>query len=209
MVRLALAALAFGLAACDNDGYQCPPGDEGCTCRSDAECLVDLRCVNGRCFNVPEVKRVFVTSLVFPGAFGGAEAADGECDYLARTAKVGGTWTAWLSTPDQSAADRITGAGPWYLMDHRTLAFETRAQLREGPLGVLSKDEYDANVPIDGAMVWTGTTSTGDSSGASCEGWTSTEGAGTAGSLEGPDAWTDSRVTSPCSDGNRFYCFER
>jgi len=205
---LRLAVLALALVAC-GDGYQCPTGDEGCRCNGDDQCSLDLRCVSGRCFKVPEVKRVFVTSLTFPGQLGGVEGADGECNYLARTAEVGGTWKAWLSTSSQSAFDHVADESPWYLMDHRTLAFETRAQLRTGPFGVVSKDEHDAGVPIDGAMVWTGTTASGDASGASCDDWTSATGTGTAGALESPAVWSDASVTSTCDAANRLYCFEQ
>ena len=64
------------------------------------------------------LKRVFVSSQAYVGAeLGGLNGADAKCNSLANSAKLPGTYRAWLSTDKQSASSRMSEVGPWYLLD--------------------------------------------------------------------------------------------
>ncbi len=74
------------------------------------------------------VARVFVTATTYaPQSLGGGATgfagADGFGANAAAAASLGGKWVAWLSTSSTDAIDRVTGDGPWYLVDRKTLVF--------------------------------------------------------------------------------------
>jgi hypothetical protein len=152
--------------------------------------------------------RVFISSTERDGRFGGLAAADLVCANLATTAKLGGTWVAWLSVKNGAhAIDRLTSTGPWHLVTGELVA-SNKTQLVSGMLAHgIDRDERGAvpSITTDGA--WTGTGVDGRFSGADCNGWK----AGEQGTL-GESEWTDGRWTSFLADGcgnpNRFYCFQ-
>jgi hypothetical protein len=146
--------------------------------------------------------RVFVTSGLYKGDFGGLEAADSHCSAAAQKAGLGGAWTAWLSDSKAAAVDRIHGDGPWYLTDRKTLAFPNRDALGVNPRAGIDQDE--SGNTYDPAYVWTGTNPFHPPT--SCADWKTTSGTGTsvyAGAIY-------LNITDdPCSQLRSLICFEQ
>src|SRR5438309_187118 len=68
-------------------------------------------------------KRVFVTSTTHTGALGGLAGADAICAARAAAANLDGTYKAWLSTPAESAAARLThSSAQYHLVDGTPIA---------------------------------------------------------------------------------------
>lgn len=79
--------------------------------------------------------RVFVTATSYAAkSLGGGASrvagADGFCANAAAAAGLGGNWVAWLSTSTVNAIDRVTGTGPWYLVDVQRCCSRTRPPSR-------------------------------------------------------------------------------
>jgi hypothetical protein len=161
-------------------------------------------------------KRLFVTSLAYPGDLRtagqgstGLSGADALCQNHAQAASMGGTWRAWLSDSFVNAITRITGEGPWALLDGR-IAFTNRAELQTVPRIPIQVDERGV---VLNRLVWTGTQVGGVGDGNTCFNWTSSSGEakGTIGYLGGsifPRDWTKGRVDD-CISERHLYCFEQ
>jgi hypothetical protein len=68
-------------------------------------------------------KVVFVTSTLYQASFGGLEGADAVCQSHAAAVDLPGTFRAWLSTRDVTAAERLTHAAvPYVRTDGTTIA---------------------------------------------------------------------------------------
>jgi hypothetical protein len=150
---------------------------------------------------------VFVSSAVVNGGLGGIAGADLKCTSLATAQGLKGTYRAWLSVAGTNAADRITSAGPWHLVNGQIVA-NTHAELVSGTLlRPINVDEKGNTPPAAEDRVWTGTGPNGVFSGPECGVWS---GAGSArvGEAEFKDGrWTNSTVED-CGQVNRVYCFE-
>ena len=156
----------------------------------------------------PPVLRVFLSSSERDGRFGGFAAADVVCNNLAGLAGYGGTWVAWLSTKGGADAfDRLTSAGPWYLVTGELVA-TTKAQLVSGVLiHAIDRDEKRVAHPALTNAAWTGTGIDGRAGNNDCNGWT-TGAQGGVGDCDFSDTrWTFDRNDN-CSLLNRFYCFQ-
>src|SRR5262249_54505111 len=92
--------------------------------------------------------------------------ADTECTQYAAAQGLGGKWKAWLSTSTVNAIDRIGDVGPWYRLDKTTKIFESRAQIRNGPLAPINSEPRSNN------KFWTGTLIDGTRSSYLCSDWT-------------------------------------
>jgi hypothetical protein len=165
------------------------------------------------------VKRVFLASAYADGdlktAGGGSDGltgGDALCAAAATRGHLGGMWTAWLSTSSVNAIDRITGDGPWYLVDQTTLVFANKAAITgTGPAHAIDHDELDAFASGDDD-VWTGTNADGTASAFTCNGWTSaaTTDVGSRGIRVNVDAtWTSNQGASCNNQNARLYCFEQ
>lgn len=153
--------------------------------------------------------RAFVSSALRTGNLGGLAAADQLCTSLATTAKLGGTYRAWLSVSGTNAVDRITSAGPWQLVSGEIVA-DNKAGLTTGQLKrLVDKDENGATPPETEDCVWTATGAAGTYSPADCGGWTSTGGNGLVGEARNNStgAWS-ALGPEACSELNRIYCLE-
>jgi len=163
------------------------------------------------------VKRIFVTSALYPGdlktagnAAFGPPGADNLCNQHA--AKLGGKWVAWLSG-SQSAFDRVppTSNGPWYRVDGVTLVFADRNALKSTPVVPIATDEdgvsYTSNL-----HAWTGTDLGGTAAGTlqRCNGWTGGVGFfGQYGNINTVSAnWTNAGVEACEVNKNRLICLE-
>jgi len=115
---------------------------------------------------------VFVTSKMFHGNLGGIAGADAICQQAAAAAGLGGSWTAWISSSQVDAASRVTGFGPYYLVDGKTLVFNGSPALE--PLAPIALDEngheWSGVSGLYGA--WTGSTSEGLRTYYDCADWT-------------------------------------
>ena len=173
-------------------------------------------------------RRVFVTSATFTGdlAHEGAAAsaldgADELCAQAADAVGLLGTFRAWLSSGEGNAVDRVTGPGPWKMLDGRVV-FPDRESLTHGsPENPLEIDEHGRVVHDS---VWTGTSPDGTHAGVSCRNWTTTSApfAGEFGhSYDVDQSWTYAApvtqlpilggVITGGGCGSRFhlYCFEQ
>lgn len=167
-------------------------------------------------------KRVFVTSKTWNGNLtaaasvpNGLDAADKLCQ--AAAAALGGTWKAYISGKNASnlatnAVDRIADVGPWYLLDGKTLTFQNKQGLTNGPAAAVNMDEkakvYDSSEPMK--WVWTGTAANGTQASERCGDWNSQSTVlGRFGSVLATDGTWVSMNSHYCSDVGRLYCFEQ
>jgi cysteine-rich repeat protein len=159
--------------------------------------------------------RVFVTSTKWRSG-GGLDSADAFCNTTALSAKLPGTYRAWLSTSTTSAIDHVAPNAvlPILRLDATTVS-ESPGDLGAGSLlAPISIDENgDALADPPGCTenaVWTGTAGNGESSGNHCADWTLVMGgAGTLGHQTATDSkWTDATCQIDCIAGLHLYCFE-
>lgn len=161
-------------------------------------------------------KRAFVTSAEYSGdlkaqinASTGLAAADMLCGLAAASARLGGTWKAWIADDGTDAIARMADVGPWYLVDGRTMVFESKARM---PWPLVPLNVTETGAPVSSSWVWTGTQSDGTRQlGSNCEGWSSSNyykwgGGGLTGSND--YAWT-ADYDHPCSSSARLYCVEQ
>ncbi len=157
--------------------------------------------------------RVFVTSSPVPADFGGAVAADSECQSVATGQGLGGAWKAWVSDTKTSPAARFFQApGPYVLVDGTVVASDW-AELTSGGLKhAIDLDEQGAPAPSFEA--WTGTLTSGvaDPSGKFCADWTSTQASDTpyVGASYGLDAtWSELWLQFCDRQDIHLFCFEQ
>jgi len=152
--------------------------------------------------------RVFVSSALNPGNLGGVAAADQLCTSLATSAKLGGTYRAWLSISGSDAVDHITSAGPWQLVTGEIVA-DDKAGLTSGALKhLIDKDEKGVTPPEAEDRVWTGSGANGRYIGPDCAQWAS-GGTGLVGEARnGATGKWGSLGSEACGEVNRIYCFE-
>jgi hypothetical protein len=157
----------------------------------------------------------FVSSAtIVPGALGGISAGDMVCQSLANTAKLPGTYVAWLSDSTTNAVERLAGSQGWYRIDGKPFA-NTVDDLAHGrvlyPLRIT-----DQNVDLveggDGALlVATGTGANGmHVANADCSGFASTAGTVVTGEADaGGPVWTAATVPGVpnCEIAMHLYCF--
>lgn len=115
-------------------------------------------------------KRIFISSNPIDTDFLSLSTADNFCVTAARNVGISSSWIAWLSRDGVDAISRVNDVGPWYSMDQKTLLFATRAQMTSAPTAAIEFSETGINIP-SGSFYWTGTSSTGVSSGANCNNW--------------------------------------
>jgi len=154
---------------------------------------------------------IFVTDQVFDGKLGGLEGADLKCQ---NAAKAAGIWNfknyrAWLSSCNESAADRLLHSSVPYITTRGTIIAYDWADLTDGVLeNAIKYNEYGECVSDN---VWTNTTYQGLNAGcAGCVNWTSNKvkDFGQYGSSIMIDTgWTDAG-DSNCKAKLRLYCVE-
>jgi hypothetical protein len=164
----------------------------------------------------PGFKRVFVTSDVWDGLFGGVDGADARCGTVAKRAGLTGRWIAWISDSTHDAIERIEYDGSYHLLDGREIV-ANKEQLASGklinPLNLFETGKPNTDSTV---VVWTGTLPTGRRA-AYCDDWSTNAGYiyGTGGSLDQQsEAWTKNGGPAPwapnwaCSGQAHLYCFE-
>lgn len=216
--RLAIATVV--LAACSSGGRG-PHGDAGAgddsgVSRADGAAAGDMASAMG--------KRVFVTSTLYYGNLqttiggvgNGISDGDAACNLAAQAANLGGTWVAWLSTSTVNAVDRVSGNGPWSLVDG-TKVFHNAAGLRLAALAPIDVDEN--GMKVDGVngepSVYTGTAFGGTVENKlgtdwTCGDWSATgpSDPGEKGDSRSTTTWTESSMGGGCGARLHLYCFE-
>jgi hypothetical protein len=173
--------------------------------------------------------RVFVTSTMHRGNFGGLAAGDAICQARAAgaTPPLPGNYKAWLSDgAGNSPNTRFTrNPGPYVLVDNTLIANDYTDLVTLGIITPINKNESGVPIPIPIIdNVWTGTRANGDRTpfadgnngftpnGQCTSNW-DTMATGTRGWV-GHTAvsglgWTASIVPRPCSFQMRLYCFQQ
>lgn len=208
----ALVACGFGCGSSSASGgnanrYSCISG----ACAADSNGVYTVSNCNNVCVTTAQ-KYIFVTSAQYSSDLGGLAGADEKCNIAATAAGLPGTYTAWLSDNNTNAIDRITGTGPWYLVDGGTRVFNNRANLQTTPIAPINTDENGKVIGDVG--VWTGTAVGGTGSGTgNCAGWTGGDYSGGFDCGEvGDSSHTDSGWTLGyclgCGNNYSLYCLE-
>lgn len=246
----ALACTVSGICKCE---AACTPscagrscGDDGCGgscggCEPGQVCTYDrARSTPFACgpFASADASMSFFVTSVGNGAkggdFGGLSGADARCAMLAEAAGVRGkTWAAYLSAGTQEARSRI-GTGPWFNARGERIvpsacggtgAPSCVDALHEG--GIAAELAItEKGTQLDWANqhdIYTGSDSSGASTGSDCRGWTSSSenDSGTVGhsnALRGgaSESWNSAHGTQcdevglQCTAGQgHLYCFAR
>ena len=174
---------------------------------------------------------VFVTSTTYNGNLGGHAGADMKCQERATVAGLSGTFQAWLSTDDLSAADYLENSVHPYVTTVNptvTLAADLGSLLANGPATAINVNEHGDPLPWDmeqdglsdvcgGLRVWTGTLAAGTKADDTCSNWTNGLGvsSGLSGSVEATGiAWTgnpdstDPPYACLCNQEHHLYCIQ-
>jgi cell division septation protein DedD len=163
----------------------------------------------------PDFNRVFVTSSLQAGDFGGLVGADAICAARAAGAGLPGTYVAWLSTSSVNAISRLGTARGFVRIDGKPFAnsgADIVANRIFHPLRI-NESGIDVSSGISpGAStltVFTGTLGDGTvATGSTCDDFTSTSGSARRGEVSGgPVSWT-ARQNSNCSTTRRLYCLQ-
>lgn len=156
----------------------------------------------------PDERRVFVTSEVFPGDFGGVEVGDAACQRLADDGDLGGAWKAWLSDGVlEGPMDRLENATvPYVLVGGDRIAQDWDDLVDFSVEVPVDHDERGRQVPD--ALGWTGSTPFGTCCPPSCEGFTSVEGTGMAGTTARTDNWAAGTLPE-CAESHHLFCIEQ
>lgn len=170
---------------------------------------------------------VFLTSDEHTGNMGGLAGADAICQARARSAGLQGTFKAWLSDSNTSAAERLTHSAVPYIDTRAQLIANDWDDLTDGSLQrAITVDQTAYDWDSDGghcgaiilfATVWTATTIDGSSKPPFCSDWTSNADievdSGHVGRYCYPsEAWTDGAVVDTrkgCSASTSLYCFQQ
>jgi hypothetical protein len=163
------------------------------------------------------VRKVFVTSQAWSGAFGGVAGADQKCQETADTVTSfsGKTWKAWISETGSTPGDRFTKDGKFVRVDGVPIAgsfdrlFDPYYTQLDAPIRV---DENGASVSV-AAQVWVATQYDGTAYGGAndCAGWTdgtSTSTGVTGVAVASSSAW-EAASTQACDAPQHLYCFEQ
>ena len=162
-------------------------------------------------------KRVFVTSTTYDGNLGGFAGADAKCQARADAASLGGTWKAILSigTVNSPITSRAKGriGNDWDILTdiHGTPVESSNDLWDQSGVQLNSALEFDEFGNFRNTKVWTGTERDGNSSGVTCNDWTSNSSAvsGIYGESRLPNnGWWIERSNDTCENTYSLYCVE-
>lgn len=164
----------------------------------------------------PVAGYVFVTSTSYQGDLGGLTGADQKCQDRADAASLGGTWKAWLSDSNTSAASRLTHSSVPYKLINGTVIANGWTDLTDGTIQS-PIDVTEQGVKVVGTPVWTGTRGNGSAHSESnnfCRDWTIAgyyaqgDRAYRGISWVTTEAWTNASFDG-CYNYQPIYCFEQ
>jgi hypothetical protein len=161
--------------------------------------------------------RVFLTSTMHDGDFGGVRGADAECAARASAQRLGSAWRAWLSDSSTPAFAHIYAAPGGYVLLDGTVVAPTFDTLVSGSLAH-AIDLTEEGLPItDGnTEVWTGIALPGGNNGYCSDGagndWSTSDRNAPfpfVGHSNASDATWTAVYLQFCNRTNvRLYCFE-
>ena len=198
----------------------CAAADGPSCAVNNGDCGPDATCdaTGGVITCTPTTLRVFITSTMRQGDFGGVSVANADCQARADAipALAGRPFLAWISDSTTSPSTTFTrGACPYKLVDDTQVASSYTALTSGADL------DHQINVCEDGGDAvgigaWTdvdpdGARTTSGEGGSDCSGWT-TNSSGSSGGTGDSDSfsfpfWTVNSQT--CDSFVRFYCFEQ
>jgi len=157
---------------------------------------------------------VFITSEVYQGfALGGLHGADQRCRNLATKAGLSRplTFTAWLSTPDVPAANRLQHSDGRYVLVNGLVVAQNWTALTVGPLETTIT--VDENSQSQDVPAWTGTVEDGQPAPGSefCDNWEFSglmKFGGTGLSISADATWSYFGESSCISEAH-LYCIEQ
>lgn len=163
---------------------------------------------------------VFVTSTSYIGGLlDGVAGADRTCQNIATGVHLpAGAYRAWLSTPAQTVASRMTqSGGPFVLVDGTPIATDWQALTTSNLMHPIAENELGNHVDGAGCDVWTNTTQEGLEASPNppddCYDWTTLDqgAAPGMGSIVDVDARWTARYPCPipCASSARLYCFQQ
>jgi hypothetical protein len=169
-----------------------------------------------------------VSSALYDGNLGGLSGADAKCQALAQAAGLAGTYMAWLSDSQKSAAARLAHSSVPYVLVNGTVVAQDWAALGNGLSHAINVTEKGGPPPVGTyqcggmyPMVWSYTQANGNQIGpriyaGNCNDWTSTAAtlqahSGAANAQTSP-SWTDmcqEPASGACAQTAALYCFEQ
>jgi len=159
--------------------------------------------------------KVFVTSTTYPTNLGGGAAYDQQCNVRATAAGLNSVtnndFIAWMSDGTSNALTRLGNTPQGFVRTDGAPFGQTVSSLvtNNAILNPIDRDEF-GNAVSSNTLVWTGTASTGTSSGSHCTNWTSTSGFSTVGSTSGgPWVWTNYSSGATCGSNRPIYCVQK
>lgn len=160
----------------------------------------------------PPFKYVFVTSETYNGNLGGLSGADTNCQNLANTAGLSGTFKAWLSDGTTSASSRLEHASISYKLTNGTKIADDWSDLTNSSI-VAGIQINESGGTVGSSYVATNTEYNGNISPDSyhCNNWTSNQNSdfALAGNTNNTDrGWTYSSAPR-CDSSFRLYCFQQ
>lgn len=174
-----------------------------------------MLCVFNAC---KDTRRVFVTRKGYGALFISVAKADSECQAVANSAKLNGTWKAWFSGPLSLARDRFAASTVEYRLLDGTQVTASSAKLLTSGQDITLDNPIDLDekgVPITAAdeqEVWTGTDVNGGIGKGTCFGWAVTDpsvsatvGLATKKTVE----WTAVYLQKCDRTTPHLYCFEQ
>lgn len=174
--------------------------------------------------------RVFVTSELFGARFNTLANADAECQRLADSAEMGGTFQAWLSDSNTYPSARFQTRAinrPYILAGSLTQIATGWDDIVDGTLLHAIDETENGNAPPPtrscstggleaDTLVWTATREDGTHAVSNCAGWTnntsevSTDFAVTGSYAAANKSWSVGPTCIPnCGDRYALYCFEQ
>jgi len=155
----------------------------------------------------PAPRIVFATSSKQNGDLGGLSGADDLCATRAGEAGIEGTFKAWMSSPDESARDRLSHSTGRYLRTDGTKVADNWNDLVDGKLDApIDHDEDGAAITGD---VWTGTLASGNHASDTCGGFDDSGQFGVCGSSTSSGGSWSNNITPFCTSALRLYCIQQ
>lgn len=202
---------AFAPATTECGAYYCEGTTTNCesSCTTHTDCVDGAFCTTGGTCMIARI--VFTTSTTTKGNIGGLSGADAMCQARAVAAGLPGTYKAWLSDSNNSAANRLTHSNVPYAFVNGTAIAANWADLVDGTIGSPFRiTEFGDQVP--GNLPLTSTTETGAANGPEyCSNWTSTTGTVWTGQSDQTGSfWTYAQSNSNnCNVLHRLYCMQQ
>ncbi|MBX3204529.1 MAG: DUF1554 domain-containing protein [Labilithrix sp.] len=187
-------------------GGSCAPCARGKLCGGSSDCVAGTGCERGVCLTADRF--VFLSSATTTGAMGGLAGADAICQ--AAGAALGGTFKAFLSDQNTSAAARIGRGTARYVLPDGTTVIANDADGFFSPAHAAGITRSETGANLGSVEVWTGSQGNGERDGSSaCANWTATPDTSSYSGLSSAtgEPWLSARF-SPCAESKHLYCVQ-